>query len=150
MKIKFLFYGLFVILSVLSACNSNKKIKKDNTKQTGINTNHFSVNQYFNNNDSIQIIPNKKGDLILYLSETLESPGNPVKDIHFVIYNKMKDSVIYENKFSNSTIKWHTNRHLKLTRFYGITEKPDGTNIKYQLIDAYTGEIQVYNNTNIK
>jgi len=148
---KFLFYGVFIILSVLTACNSNKKIRKDNTKQTAINTNQFSVDQYFNTNDSIQIIPNKKGDLILYLSETLESPANPVQDIHFVIYNKMKDSVIYKNRFSNSDIQWYSNTQLKLTRFYGITEKPDGTNIKHQLIDAYTGEIQEYkNNTNIK
>ncbi|MDK2978212.1 MAG: hypothetical protein PWP52_926 [Bacteroidales bacterium] len=147
------FYGLFFIISIclFAACHSNNQIKKVNQTQTKEDFVKKPISNYFTDNDSIQSIPNNKGNYILFLSETEINSANPVTDIHFIIYDKSADSIIYENNFNNSKIQWHTNTHLLLTRYFGITDKPEGTNIKHQLIDIHTGNIKEYKkNTNIK
>ncbi|HSH51561.1 MAG TPA: hypothetical protein VK982_07540 [Bacteroidales bacterium] len=147
------YYGIFFIIyiCIFTACNSNKQIKNENINQAKEGLVKNSINNYFTDKDSIQTIPNDKGNYILFLSETKKSPANPVKDIHFIIYAKSTDSIIYENNFNNTEIQWHSNTQLILTRYYGITDKPGGTNIKYQLIDLHTGNIKEYKkNTNIQ
>jgi hypothetical protein len=147
------FYGLFFIIfiSLFTACNSNKQIKKENQSQNQEDFVKKPINNYFTDNDSIQSIPNNKGNYILFLSETEINSANPITDIHFIIYDKSTDSIIYENNFNNTKIQWHSNTQLLLTRYYGIKDKPEGTNIKYQLIDIHTGNIKEYKkNTNLQ
>ncbi|MDY6800971.1 MAG: hypothetical protein SVU94_07080 [Bacteroidota bacterium] len=147
------FYGLsfFLFICILSACNLNNQIKQENQTQTKEDFVKKPISNYFTDHDSIQSIPNNKGNYILFLSEKEINSANPVTDIHFIIYDKNTDSIIYENSFNNTKIQWHSNTHLLLTRYFGIIDKPEGTNIKYQLIDIQTGNIKEYNkNTNIK
>lgn len=141
-----IFFGLF------SACMSKKTAQQTQAENKGQNndqtTIELAIKQYLNEKDSLSIIPNEKGNFILYLSETIENPGNPVSDIHFFVFDKINESIVYHNNFSNANIKWHSNEELIVTRFYGITDKPEGTNKKYHIIDVLTGNFKEFNQSN--
>lgn len=141
---------LVIFLGLLTACISKKNIHQAQKSNDKKNTIDLAINNYLSTNDSIKVIPNQEGNLILYLTETIESPGNPVKDIRFFIYENASNSVIYKNNFSNAKIKWLSNTQLILTRSYGILDQPNGTNIKYHIINVLTGDINEYNKSIIK
>ncbi|MFP4025066.1 MAG: hypothetical protein ACLFVR_11140 [Thiohalospira sp.] len=139
----------FIFLVLFSACMSKKTTQQTQTKNNGQNndqtTIELAIKQYLNEKDSLSIISNEKGNFILYLSQTIENPGNPVSDIRFFVYDNINESIVYHNNFSNAKIKWHSNNELILTRFYGITEKPEGTNKKYHIINLLTGNLKEFN-----
>ncbi|MGC9374944.1 MAG: hypothetical protein ACP5DQ_07885 [Bacteroidales bacterium] len=138
-----------LFLNTFTACLPQKNTQKIQTTNNDQEINQtkveLAIKKYLGDKDSISIRPNKKGNFILYLSETRENPGNPVSDIRFFVYDKSNESIIYHNNFNNAKIQWHSNEELKITRFYGITDKPEGTNKKYHIINILTGNIKELN-----
>ncbi|MEE4196106.1 MAG: hypothetical protein V2I54_00550 [Bacteroidales bacterium] len=151
MKKYLLYLVILPAIFIFTSCNLAQKVKKDNSPLSEEVSRDSIIDKHFSKDDSIQAIPSKDGNYILYIAETKENPGNPVKDIQFIVYDQTRDSLIYQNNFSNASIQWHSNTQLILTRFYGISNDPEGSNIKHHLVDITTGKITDYQeNSTIK
>jgi len=135
---------LFSIFLLCIACNSNKKASLLNTKNNQEVVPEI-VKTYFIEKDSIQIIPNKTHSIILYLSESPTSSANPTSHCKYVIFDIKLNKVLLQDNYSNSLIKWYDTNSLLLTRFFGITETPLSSSIKYYLINIYTKEVNEIN-----
>ncbi|MFO7830012.1 MAG: hypothetical protein R6V23_15415 [Bacteroidales bacterium] len=151
MKKSIIILNFLILFIAFASCKSNKQVSQGNQLENNQKTLESTIKHFFNENDSVIIIPNPKNeDLILYLSETKEKPANPVKNIRFFVYDKDKNSVIYKNNYSNAEIEWHNGNELILKRVFGIIDKSDGHNIKYYLIDVLTDELKEYNKSTLK
>ena len=151
MKKSIIILNFLILCIALASCKSNKEVSQGNQLENKQKSLETAINNFFNEKDSVIIISNQENkNLFLYLSETKESPANPVKNIRFFVYDKNKDSVIYKNNYSIAEIEWHNGNELILKRVFGIIDKPDGHNIKYYLINVLTGELKEYNKSTLK
>ncbi|PLX16414.1 MAG: hypothetical protein C0597_08000 [Marinilabiliales bacterium] len=104
-----------------------------------------TIEKNFNPADSLSVFPNKTNEMFLYLSEKRTTSVNPVNTINFFVFNKLKNEILYQNKYSNAEIEWYDNEKLLLTRYFGIIETPESTNIKKYIIDINSGVITEIN-----
>ncbi len=107
-----------------------------------------TIENNFNNSDSLYIIPNDEKTLILYLSEKKKTSVNPVNNINFFVFDKSTDEIIYQNKFSNSEISWYNNEELLLKKYLGYIENADSKGFTFSKINVITKEIIEINNSN--
>jgi len=135
---------LLIILFSLISCRSNKSSQKTKNYQTQIKTTRSSIEGYFSDNDSLEVIPNNQGNLILYLKKDTLSKAEPVVNINFIVYDKKKDKIIYTNNYTRASINWFNNTQLLLTRNLGIIDKQNGKSRKHYLINVKTSEMKEY------
>ncbi len=135
-------YCILFTITLLMSCSPNKSIEKEQPENTQNDIIKKIIENNFNNSDSLYIIPNEEKTWILYLSEKKETSVNPVNNINFFVFDKSTDEIIYQNKFSNAKLKWLNNKQLLLTRYYGIIDTPESSNIKSFIIDINSKEIQ--------
>jgi len=142
-KIKLLLY--FFTLFTLYTCSSCK-VNKSNIDT--INTNEAeelvnnAISKYLNQKDSILIIHNEKNNLSLYLSIKQATDINPNNHINFFVFDKIKNIVVYNGKYSNANISWYNNNQLLLERYFGIIEDKESGNIKKYIIDLKSGKVE--------
>lgn len=129
-----------VMLLLLLACKNNKNVITTNLKSDSEDIPE-NIITYFQEKDSIQIIPNKVNTLVLYLSVSSTSPANPTSNSKFLVFDQKLNQVLIQGNYENSLIKWYDNDQLLLTRFLGIIETPTSSNIKYFLIDVYSKDV---------
>lgn len=135
-------YCILFTIILLMSCSSNKNIVNEQPKNTQNDIIKETIENNFNNSDSLYIILNEEKTCILYLSEKKETSVNPVNNINFFVFDKSTNKIIYQNKFSNAKLKWFNNEQLLLTRYYGIIDTPESSNIKNFIIDLHSKEIQ--------
>ena len=130
----------FYLLFLLFGCNSTNKVQSSG-KSIGTFDIPDIVKSDFSENDSLLVIPNKNGNLVLYLSISKTTSANPNSNSKIVVYNQSLNQVLISENYSNSLVRWFNNNQLLLTRFFGINEDPVTSNIKYFLIDVFTKEV---------
>jgi hypothetical protein len=119
---------IFLTALGLFSCKlyENKPDQESNNLKSNIIDEAIQAN--FNTTDSIQIIPNKEDNWILYLTETPTSPAIPNNNISFFVFDKESEKIIYKNKFDNANIKWFDNQQLILTKYLGIIKQSNNIN----------------------
>jgi len=135
---------LFVCCSLIS-CKTNKVSSNNESISLTTNIVTQTIEKNFNPADSLSVFPNKTNEMFLYLSEKRTTSVNPVNTINFFVFNKLKNEILYQNKYSNAEIEWYDNEKLLLTRYFGIIETPESTNIKKYIIDINSGVITEIN-----
>lgn len=148
--LKIILFITFIISFLGISCKTNKIETSEKTDDNQSSIISEAIKNYFDNEDSLYIKPNKEGQLFLYISEKRETSVNPVNNISFFVYDKETNQIIYKNDFSNAEIEWYNSNQLLLTRFFGIINSKDGSNIKKYIIDLSTKELQEIQNKNNK
>jgi len=141
-------YSIFLIASLLISCTSNKNVVTEQSENVQIDLIKETIENNFNNSDSLYVIPNDKETLVLYLSEKMKTSVNPVNSINFFVFDKSTNEIIYQNKFSNSEISWYNNEELLLKKYLGYIENVDSKGFTFSKINVITKEIIEINNSN--
>lgn len=146
MNVTHIFKSISIILvfAWLVSCKSGKtstSIEDKTHNQALINK---AVNEYFTENDSVEIIPNKEENLILYVSNKTLSASEPVNEVKFLVYDKANNKIVYKNQFARSKVKWFDNKRLMLIKQLGIVDKETGKGFIQYLIDIETSEMKEY------
>lgn len=141
-------YLVVILVIILISC-SNQKILQQTKSQQSVTVSNY-ISEHFNQNDSIETIPNKDSTLILYLSNKTDKRVNPIGNVNFFVYNLSNDSIIYKNNFSNSKVIWYSNDELLLTRYFGIIQPDKIDNREDYIIHIKTGKKTIYNKNNLK
>lgn len=132
------FYIFFVLLILIfSSCKTNKDINKS-TKED-----HPELyNKYYNENYSVEIIPNEQGNYLLYLFKSKTNTQNPNFKMKFFVTTNTKDKILYEGIFDNTIIQWLSNNELQLTQYLGINNKTNNKSTIEKIININTKEIK--------
>lgn len=140
--------GLLIISTIFisfTSCNTikvNADASAENS-QTITLAENLKIN--FTKKDSVQIIPNENGNLVLYLAKTTLSQDEPIVSINFLVYDKLNDVILYKNNYSRASVRWYDNNQLLLTRDMGIYDKNTHKGFKQFLIDINTNKIKELN-----
>ncbi|MDA3952890.1 MAG: hypothetical protein PF485_04530 [Bacteroidales bacterium] len=138
--------GLFCIMAlVLFSCKSYENKPNQEINNVKSNIIDDAIQEYFNKNDSIIELPNQSNSLVLYLSKNKKTDIDPFYNINFLVYEKMKNKIVYQNKYSNAEIKWFNNEQLLLIRYYGTMQKTDINSIKKYIIDIKSEKVRELN-----
>jgi hypothetical protein len=132
----------FLIL-LFNSCKTNNIASSKELKENNV-IKEFSEN-YFNKNDSVKIIPNESGNLILYTSKNNVSIQNQQYKIKFFIYNKIENKIIYKGEYNNTQIKWYSEDVLFLSQQLGFEDIKTGQSTKNILINVKTNQTKKYN-----
>jgi hypothetical protein len=134
---------ILIIIGVLLIVSSCKSIKpNDHQKSTNQNIIISEIKKSnFGESDSVEVISNKSNTLLLFINQSIINAGNPTSNLKFVVFENLGKRVIYKNEYSNSLVKWYSDKELLLTRFMGIIEDKASSNIKYFIINLQTNEI---------
>ncbi len=138
---------LIAIIAGNVSCKSSKKstsIEDNSQNQEVINQ---TIEQYFTEKDSVEIIPNDQENWELYVSNQTTSASEPVNEVKFLVYDLSDNKVLYKNQFSRSNVKWFDNKTLLLTKQLGILDKETGKGFIQYLIDIETNEMKEYSQT---
>ncbi len=142
---------LFIVLSsfLLSSCtvfnkNNSRNGEKDNEKIAKI------VYSNLNYPDSLIVQKNQDNSKILYIAKIKSVHKNFYSHLNFLVLDNLKDEIIYKNKFDNAKIEWYNNNQLLLTKYMGILENKNTSNIKFYIIDLETEDIKEFKKQNEK
>lgn len=136
-----LFFSFLILL--FNSCKTNNITSSKELKENNV-IKEFSEN-YFNKNDSVKIIPNESGNLILYVSKNDVTIQNQQYKIKFFIYNKIENKIIYKGEYNNTQIKWYSEDVLFLSQQLGFEDIKTGQSTKNILINVKTNQIKKYN-----
>jgi hypothetical protein len=138
---------ILIVIFFTDSCTSNKKtITNQHSNDTDII--EEAIKNNFNKTDSVYSISNNEGNLVLYVSEKKETAQNPINNINFFVFDKTKNTIIYQNKYSRAQIKWHNSNQLLLVQSLGIIDKQTGISTKSTIIDLKTKKLLEYKNEN--
>ncbi len=142
---------LFIVLSsfLLSSCtvfnkNNSRNGEKDNEKIAKI------VYSNLNYPDSLIVQKNQDNSKILYIAKIKSVHKNFYSHLNFLVLDNLKDEIIYKKKFDNAKIEWYNNNQLLLTKYMGILENKNTSNIKFYIIDLETEDIKEFKKQNEK
>jgi hypothetical protein len=131
------------------SCKTSKKTASDkmDTMEKFISE---TIKSNFNDNDSVQVIPNSTNELLLCYTDLKNDTLLLVNQINFIIYDKNQKLVIYQNKFDNAKVNWYNDEQLILIRNLGIKEHVGVENKQVFLINAKSGEMERIEETKSK
>ncbi len=145
----FLINYLVVILVIILISCSNQKILQQTNPQQSLTVSNY-ISEHYNQNDSIEAIPNEDSTLILYLSSKTEERVNPIGNVNFFVYDISNDSIMYKNNFSTSKVIWYSKDELLLTKYFGIIQPDKMDNSEDYIIHIKSGKKTILKRTNLK
>jgi len=100
--------------------------------------------------DSLIVQKNQGNSKILYIAKNKSVHEKFFSHLNFLVFDNLKNNIIYKNQFDNAKIEWYNNNQLLLTKYLGILENKNTSNIKVYIIDLETDDIKEFKKQNEK